>query len=314
MGNIQRPDYNAKKGIDAHNPSWMKSVADSQKVCWMTIPGSHNTCSHYGGDLIQCQSLSLEKQLEAGIRFIDIRCRDYGDALPIHHGLKFQHHFFTPVVKDVVNFLTANPSEGILMSIKKEYKEEGKHKVDFATRVYNTLLSVAGEERFIDPLYQDPGTLTMGQLRGKICVIQRYAGKWAPGALDWEAVKVQDDWHVPTAFHINSTKIPNIKEHMNAARMATTTDLYINFLSGSSGGAYPYTVARSTNYAALQWMKHAGIIEAQDASWRGIANFGILVADFPGSEFIRRCIMQQSNWRKNHDQAFEPPTKKQRTI
>ena len=202
MGNIQRADYNAKSDIDVRHPNWMKSLPDERLLRDLFIPGTHDTCSLYGGDAIQCQSLTLPKQLRAGIRYLDIRLRHFNDTLPVHHGLKFQDINFTGVLRACREFLEEEPSEGIMMRVKQEY-QAANNKTGFDQLVKGTCLSVLGARWFVD----NTGKLeavTLGQLRGKILILQQYQGERAPGAFGYGALDIQDSYSLPTVFHIKS--------------------------------------------------------------------------------------------------------------
>lgn len=69
---------------------WMSALPDTTNLAALSIPGTHDTMS-YNGDitwtltkpLAQTQTMSLYQQLEAGIRYIDIRAKD---NLNIYHG------------------------------------------------------------------------------------------------------------------------------------------------------------------------------------------------------------------------------------
>src|ERR1700761_2777762 len=100
---------------------WMKTIDDSQSLTHVTIPGTHDSCALFGGDLPTCQTLTITNQLQCGIRALDIRCRHYQDKFPIHHEIFFQHIDFGDVQKECIDFLTLNPSETIIMHIKPEW-------------------------------------------------------------------------------------------------------------------------------------------------------------------------------------------------
>ena len=68
----------------------MGTVDESLPLWSLTIPGTHDTLARFGGDLAICQSLSLPEQLEAGVRFLDVRARHLKNKLPIHHGILYQ--------------------------------------------------------------------------------------------------------------------------------------------------------------------------------------------------------------------------------
>src|SRR5262249_28574733 len=54
-----------------HN-DWMKWVPDDTNLTEMSLPGTHDTMSLYGGGIPETQSMKLRSQLNAGIRVIDI--------------------------------------------------------------------------------------------------------------------------------------------------------------------------------------------------------------------------------------------------
>ncbi|HXT44070.1 MAG TPA: phosphatidylinositol-specific phospholipase C [Pseudonocardiaceae bacterium] len=107
-------------GLDLHN-SWMRDIADNALVTSLSIPGTHNSCS-IGGILgfTKTQGLDLSDQLNAGIRFLDIRLSHYQDNLFVHHDVVHMGKCYADVLSVCSTFLEQHPSETILMSIKDE--------------------------------------------------------------------------------------------------------------------------------------------------------------------------------------------------
>ena len=67
------------------NYTWMSTIDDGVPLRQMTILGSHSSMSTgTWGDAFQTQGSSLQVQLASGIRALDIRCRHYQNAFPIH--------------------------------------------------------------------------------------------------------------------------------------------------------------------------------------------------------------------------------------
>ncbi|PLW08145.1 hypothetical protein PCANC_22627 [Puccinia coronata f. sp. avenae] len=117
--------------------NWMSHLPDEVSISELTIPGSHQSCSTYGWPIGQCQSRSLARQLNDGIRFLDIRL-----ALPIktssskkqkpesktettgklvaYHGIQSQVIKFQQILKILDDFLNSEPTETIIISIKRE--------------------------------------------------------------------------------------------------------------------------------------------------------------------------------------------------
>jgi 1-phosphatidylinositol phosphodiesterase len=55
------------------NKNWMETISDSVKIADMSIPGTHDSLSLFGGDLAETQVWSITRQLEVGVRFFDFR-------------------------------------------------------------------------------------------------------------------------------------------------------------------------------------------------------------------------------------------------
>ncbi|WP_279487848.1 hypothetical protein [Aeromonas veronii] len=54
------------------NNSWMKRLSNQKNIDTISIPGTHDSASFYGGDIVQTQSMSITSQLNSGVRFLDI--------------------------------------------------------------------------------------------------------------------------------------------------------------------------------------------------------------------------------------------------
>lgn len=57
------------------NNAWMKRLSNQKNIDTISIPGTHDSASFYGGDIVQTQSMSITSQLNSGVRFLDIRLR-----------------------------------------------------------------------------------------------------------------------------------------------------------------------------------------------------------------------------------------------
>ncbi|MBV9141737.1 MAG: phosphatidylinositol-specific phospholipase C [Pseudonocardiales bacterium] len=134
------------------HPSWMRYVPDDASVVTLSIPGTHNSCCVQGllGGLFsdldrrlivaaqqvshkidsaalnkplgvgKTQELDLPDQLNAGIRFLDIRFTHYQDNLCVHHDVICTEKSYVDILTACFNFLRQHPSETILMSVANE--------------------------------------------------------------------------------------------------------------------------------------------------------------------------------------------------
>lgn len=161
---------------------WMGRVADTVSLAALNLPGTHNSGARYEPfpNTARCQTLSIPKQLEAGVRFLDIRCRHDQDQFNIFHGPIDQRLTFAQVVKDLVAFLSRNPRETLIVSIKQEHRSQA------VTRSFPQTL-----QSYIDQnptaWYTKTSIPQLRAVRGKIVLLRRFPGVQALGipATDW---------------------------------------------------------------------------------------------------------------------------------
>ena len=107
--------------------SWMRYIPDDVSVMALSIPGTHNSCCVHGLlGLGRAQELDLPDQLNAGIRFIDIRFTHYQDNLCVHHDAVCTEKSYVDILTICFNFLRQHPSETILMSVDDEGRFDDK--------------------------------------------------------------------------------------------------------------------------------------------------------------------------------------------
>lgn len=224
-------------GID--NPNWMSKLDDNLHMNQLSLPGTHDTMAFYGGDIAQCQSVSLRGQLNSGIRVLDIRCRHIADIFAIHHGVVFQKVYFGEVLDIVTAFLRDNPSETIYMRIQEEYKSEN------VTRTFEETFKCAywdpRPNLFWKPINDNP---TLKETRGKVVVLQNFTATGSYG-IKWDSChfNIQDKYELKTNWDLYD-KWTYVKDLMYAANNSDPSGrkTFINFLSGSTG-SFPYFVA-----------------------------------------------------------------------
>lgn len=119
--------------------NWMSHLPDEVPISSLTIPGTHQSCATYGWPIGQCQTRPLATQLKEGIRFLDIRLAlpskgdkskkqkeavkskiDDRGRLRAYHGIQSQKIKFQEILTILDHFLTSQPTETIIVSIKRE--------------------------------------------------------------------------------------------------------------------------------------------------------------------------------------------------
>ncbi len=282
--------------------NWLGSIPGSKKLSELTIPGTHDSCTYTlkNGEpatpITRTQHLTLEEQLNAGIRFLDIRCRHIENAFAIHHGAVYLRLNFDDVLKVCTDFLSANPRECIVMLVKQEHEDgEGITRPFEAT--FDSYLQGTSKGFW----YLDNAIPTLKDVRGKIVLLRRF-GNYTKGidANPWEddaafsippdektksipngTLKVQDRYNVkslvplPGVFDVNK-KWDAIKYLLDEARDDKSKDnWYINFTSGSSLLAYPNAIAAPINHHVSAYVEDESLSKVR---------LGTIVTDFPDDE------------------------------
>lgn len=221
----------------AETPPWMSTVADAHLLSELSIPGTHESAALYEplqSGTAKCQELTLAEQLSAGVRYFDIRCRDLNDAFAIFHGPIDEQQTFDDVLATMTAF--AHPSETVMMSIKQESTPEG------TTRSFEDTFR-AYVAKAPDLWYLGAAVPALGQVRGKIVLVRRFAAATTPLGLDasgWAdnttftlatpdaTLRVQDQYAVTS----DDTKWMEITALLAEARSGPASTLYLDYTSG----------------------------------------------------------------------------------
>lgn len=173
----------------------------------VTLPGTHDSGTWTLSGNAQCQTLSLEHQLEAGIRFIDVRLQlgvgaDWGfvpaaSDLSVYHGeidtgLTFAQDFIRPCA----SYVDKHSGETIVMLVSRNMTLAEKAaealsdsvataRAQAFTQYANALISTAPGAFLLypaPPVLGVPGAIppppfpTLEQAKGKIVLVTRYPG------------------------------------------------------------------------------------------------------------------------------------------
>jgi 1-phosphatidylinositol phosphodiesterase len=310
-GTAQASDPSYRTLASASNPDWMRSIPDGVSIAAISIPGTHETMSIHGGSLTMTQEdygdsgRTLTAQLNAGIRMVDIRVRvNDGNTFTVHHGAVYQQANFDDVLNALGSFLDQHPRETVVMRLKQE-----------CTGQFGSCRDVGGQASVSDILdrYRDDNaaarahfwapsvnrgqaadTPTLGAVRGKVVLAVlngQFGGRIDSYGLaqfaDWRdgsSTYIQDDYNVSNPGAI-ATKRDRVRRHLDATSSGDQTRMYVNFTSGASLFASPYTVAGGT--AGQQGVNPflLGYL-----SQHPVTRTGMVMMDFPGGGLINAII------------------------
>lgn len=278
---------------------WMRDISDDTPLMILTIPGTHNSAC-VGGTLGfgQTQNLDLADQLEAGIRFLDVRLALCQDILCVHHDVACMSKSYTNVLDICAEFLHRNPSETILMSIKDEAcPDRGSVKCSPSEILGKFSLGDAGENSTKKPSFADtfqvatrdhlresvlffnfasghtvtPST-TLGQVRGTVILLRRFDADddlgvdltfWPENQTFRSAVPPIYDVHDRYQGLDDEEKYGLVIAHLEEAKHGRPEDLYITFTSAVDLTARGFATTinpRLCDYLSSSPRGRAGII------------------------------------------------------
>jgi 1-phosphatidylinositol phosphodiesterase len=267
--------------------------------------------------------MPLDKQLQSGIRAIDIRLWHVADGFEVNHGHVPQFAQFSEVLSTVVGFLVNNPGEAVLMRVSEASTPA------FTSESFESAFKRYWES-YNDYFYSGSSSNPkLKDIRGRIVVLQNFkADAEKPYGIPYKtSFDIQDDWHLNSNADLYD-KWKKVKAHLEKANKDTTTTAYMNYLSGA-GGSFPYFVASGHSSPPTSAARLAtGRTSPGWKNWRdfprvncalGICTIayegtnvlayerlgkdfkkrvGVIMADFPGHGLIDRVIALNDSLKK----------------
>ena len=221
----------------ATGTDWMKQLDGEKLISQFSLPGTHNSAALYEPirGTAKCQNLTIAQQLDAGVRFLDIRCRHRNNAFDIYHGPIYQKDNFAGVVSYVADFLRAHPSETIILSVQETAGAENN------TRSFEATFD-AYIARNPAPWLLSSTVPTLNQARGKIVLLRRFQAATPRGidASNWpdnqtfenKDLRVQDIYKVTDT----SDKWNSIENLLKQTQASVNPPLTLNYASGVQSG------------------------------------------------------------------------------
>lgn len=313
--------------------SWMSQLEDESPLSALSMPGTHNspTC-HVALPSVRCQAVSVREQLENGVRFLDIRVQPENPSDPSKEGLVLVHSafpisltgnkYFRDMINEIQAFLDRNPSETIVMTVKREGVGRS------TDQQLSTILRdhYAGD---VNHWFTAPRIPTLGEARKKIVLIRRFelderlhkewdGAGWCIDAETWPdncedgtcsggQIRVQDFYEVGETENIGK-KITYAESQLERAAMFCAPldgelnaegiehpkyPFFINFLSASNfwkAGCWPDRIAAKVNPSIVGFLCQQHSENCGD----GDGGTGIVVCDWVGLNGdwdLVRCIV-----------------------
>ncbi|MDR1852124.1 MAG: hypothetical protein LBR21_05665 [Propionibacteriaceae bacterium] len=268
------------------NTDWMAAINADTPINWLAMPGTHDTMTAPCEQVYyHTQNLTLPEQLDAGVRYLDLRITK---NLVAAHREWISDISFASILETIRDFLAQHPSEVIVARIqnanerKDDYPEYGQ--------------AILSEIKKNLDLFWVPGKgwPTLTQARGKIVALecspaeygltrvdgQRWASAWHENPL----LEIQDLWDGPS--------IEAKREAILTAAIPRDPDpdvLVVNHISASNGELVnPVSYADELNPYTAGLLDGIGAV-ASDRSGRRIGA-GLYAFDFVDADLSAKVI------------------------
>lgn len=239
--------YSHKSYVIEDHSDWMKKLNNDKKLSHLSIIGTHGSGARFGGDISQNQSLTIQRQLQAGARILDISLKLWENTLYVYHGTIYQWLTFDDVVEQITDFLNHHPTETVILRIRVAGKPV-KPKTTFA----DALLKIISEKKeFFYETKSSLGWVTLGETRKQIVLLRDFTAYGDITKYGYKYSKNNPKFVVSDAYHLSTNwalykKWLTVKEAIkfandNHQKPEYQSKAFVTFLSGS-GGSFPYFV------------------------------------------------------------------------
>ena len=293
------------KGKKVDMSDWMGTFYKGQnpRVCDMSIPGAHDAFSSYmsgwnpGGYWAKTQTLSIEQQWAAGVRYFDARVKVDGGRLMLYHTFSLNISF-REVLRKLRTLLNSHKQETAILIVNFDSGSNPQMvKNELQTELGGYMLT--GQKA-------KPG-MRLNDCKGKVLVINRYSTDASVGATaraSWTdntkgkegkmtfangsvaKLYLQDFYHYPVRLFNNQRKDKKnaITKTLDYAAKATGTSQCTWVLNHQSG--YSYTLGGVAEYATMDYADNSKNMNPVVESWisKNLGKkTGIVILDFAGS-------------------------------
>lgn len=273
----------------------------------LNVPGTHDTGT-YGGNAemgTRCQTMDIKKQLESGIRFLDLRLvldknGERPDDLGVFHGDYFQNVWLKKDIIPAVNtFLAQNPSECVVFCVNRESGLSGPKGDPIDGVLHDILVKNLPPNTLFDHNTAQILTTTLDALKGCVVLLRQDnpqtfgldVSNWPDGqpysstpfAGGKGAIVMQNQYEQSMGSGGVKNKWDAVKAHLaRAAHVPTDPKQW--FLNWTNASHTPPTLPWYPWGFAYDGMSGVNFLLAQHLVLNtkpGACRFGTVVMDFP---------------------------------
>ncbi|KIM24702.1 hypothetical protein M408DRAFT_331671 [Serendipita vermifera MAFF 305830] len=279
---------------------------DSATIQSLSIPGTHDSLAWnvtgIAASFTKTQDLPLFKQLDAGVRFIDLRVGETNGMINLYHGAVQLDETaqLVDVFWGLYKWLDTHPTETVIVSVKVD---NGNSTATLEQSIHDL---VTGQD-VADYWVQSTTLPTLGAARHKAILLRRFAFDLIPEATP-VGIDASSGWsdnlaaftisysatndllYIEDFYNVGASDLPSAVDAKFGALSANldlattgsdTNQLYISFASGYSGITVTPQLLAVGNGTDVPGVNSKAI--SYLAGKRG-SRFGVVLFDFIGSD------------------------------
>src|SRR5262245_11026770 len=159
---------------DSAGNNWMSYINPGAYLSDLTIPGTHDSATYgmsgeVGYSWYKTQNENITQQLNRGVRYLDLRCKDDGHwgahCLAMVHADQWCGMWLDEILSQVYTFLNNNPSETVIVVIKEEGSNSDRI---FANKLLYEYIWKSTK------WFLENRIPTLGEVRGNIVLLRRF--------------------------------------------------------------------------------------------------------------------------------------------
>lgn len=298
------PLWSQRQAVDVLPDSWMQHVAKTTKLSDLSLPGTHDSCAVSFIPFVETQTMAVVDQLNAGIRFLDLRCRLYDDVLWLYHG---DYPLNPPwymrledVLAEIYAWLAKHGTETVVAMIKEEGAPV-QSVMPFDVAVADQVKKQPAR------WYTNDDTPTLETVGGKLVLMRRYDADLDPIGIDvhgWDAyddssrfelttpggvkVVVQDHYNLSSSTSLTDCvqkKWGDVKTVLDEAVSSPASGRwYMNYTSGFAASSALLVSPLALALGAMEDLAYKPGVNRQFRQYltkRQTARYGTVIMDFP---------------------------------
>jgi 1-phosphatidylinositol phosphodiesterase len=154
--------------------NWMSKLDSSLTLDKINIPGTHDSGT-FGGNGVEgsrTQSMSITEQLNAGVRWLDLRLCPDGNDFSVWHGIVKMPLKLSTILMNIKDFLANHPNEAVITCVSYEKNSPSVKEGEAFDKLLHTCYMQGVAQ---NKLFDQTAMPTLGGIRGCVVLLRRDA-------------------------------------------------------------------------------------------------------------------------------------------